>query len=175
MNAPAPAPAPIPQAAGFSCPGRPRPLARRLAIHNRVLRQIRDFLDGNGFNEVPVSALAPVNTACEAVDPSFVVDHCGHLAFARQSAQLDLDGMIAQGFPSVWCESESLRREWKADERHLTGFKLIEAEQKEMIMSIFEFRDTDVQDIMTPRTDVVMIQKDTSIMEAVCARTSGEY
>ncbi len=132
MNAPAPAPAPIPQAAGFSCPGRPRPLARRLAIHNRVLRQVRGFLDDKGFNEVPVSSLAAVNATCEATDPSFVVDHCGHLAFGRQSAQLDLDGMIAQGFPAVWSESEALRREWKADERHLTGFKLIEVEQRDL-------------------------------------------
>jgi len=132
MNAPAPAPAPVPQAAGFSCPGRPRPLARRLAIHNRVLKQVRDYLEDTGFNEVPVSALASVNTTCEATDTSFVVDHCGHLAFARQSAQLELDGMLARGFPAVWCESESLRREWKVDERHLTGFKLIEAEQRDL-------------------------------------------
>jgi asparaginyl-tRNA synthetase len=58
------------------------------------------------------------------------VDHCGSLAFLRQSGQLTLDTMIARGFPAVWCECESQRREWKLDERHLTGFKLIEAERE---------------------------------------------
>ena len=126
------APAPVPHAAVFTCPGRPRPLARRLAIHNRALRRVREFFDDEGFNQVPVTALAAVGVACEAIDPSFAVDHCGQLAFARQGAQLELDGMLAQGFPAVWCDSESLRREWKVDERHLTGFKLVEATRQDL-------------------------------------------
>jgi aspartyl/asparaginyl-tRNA synthetase len=122
----------VPHAAVFTCPGRPRPLARRLAIHNRVLKQVRGFFENESYNEIPVSALAPLGTACEAVDTAFTVDHCGHLSFARQSAQLTLDGLVARGFPAVWCESESLRREWKADERHLTGFKLVEAVRQDL-------------------------------------------
>jgi len=118
------------QSALFSAPGRPRPVARRLAIHNRVVRAIRRFLEDEGFNEVPLGPLAAVGEACEAMDASFAVDHHGHLAFARQGGQMELDGMIAQGFPAVWCEGESLRREWKVDERHLSGFKLIEAERR---------------------------------------------
>ena len=31
------------QSAMFSAPGRPRPLARRLAIHNRVVGALREF------------------------------------------------------------------------------------------------------------------------------------
>jgi aspartyl/asparaginyl-tRNA synthetase len=128
----APAPAPVPRAAVFSCPGRPRPLARRLAIHNRALRRVREFFDDEGFHQVPVGAVSPIGATCEATDPAFAVDHCGHLVFARQGAQLDLDGMLTRGFPAVWCESESLRREWKADERHLTGFKLLEATRQDL-------------------------------------------
>jgi len=130
MNAPAPAP--IPRAAVFSCPGRPRPVARRLAIHNRALDRVREFFGDEGFNQVPVAAVAAVGTVCEATDTSLAVDHCGHLAFVGQGAQLELDGMVARGFPSVWCDSECLRREWKADERHLTGFKLIEATRQDL-------------------------------------------
>lgn len=122
----------VPQSALFTAPGRPRPLARRLAIHNRVVRRVRRFLEEDGFNEVPVGALAPVGDACEAMDASFAVDHHGGLAFARQSGQLVLDGMLTRGFPAVWCEGESLRREWKVDERHLSGFKLIEAERRDL-------------------------------------------
>ncbi len=114
----------------FTAPGRPRPLARRLAIHNRVVRRLRRFLEDEGYNEVPVGALAPVSDAGEPMDAGFAVDHHGNLAFARQSGQLVLDAMLAKGFPAVWCEGESLRREWKVDERHLSGFKLIEAEAR---------------------------------------------
>ncbi|MBE0566365.1 MAG: hypothetical protein IH621_10430 [Krumholzibacteria bacterium] len=122
----------VPRSALFTAPGRPRPVARRLAIHNRVVRRIRRFLEDEGFNEVPVGALAPVGDACEAMDASFAVDHHGNLAFARQSGQQVLDRMLARGFPAVWCEGESLRREWKVDERHLSGFKLIEAERRDL-------------------------------------------
>lgn len=122
----------VPRSALFTAPGRPRPLARRLAIHNRVVGRIRRFLEDEGFNEVPVGALAPVTDACEAMDAGFAVDHHGNLAFARQSGQLVLDSMIARGFPAVWCEGESLRREWKVDERHLSGFKLVEAERRDL-------------------------------------------
>ena len=120
------------QAARFLAPGRPRPLARRLAIHNRVVQRVRRFFEEEGFNEVPVASVAPVATACEATDTAFALDHCGALAFAGQGGQLTLESMIAQGFPAVWCESEGLRREWKVDERHLTAFKLIEAERESL-------------------------------------------
>lgn len=120
------------QAAHFAAPGRPRPLARRLAIHNRVLQRLRRFLEEEGFNEVPVPAVSPVAMACEAVDTAFAVDHCGALAFAGQGGQLALEQMITRGFPAVWCETEALRREWKVDERHLTAFKLVEAEAENL-------------------------------------------
>ncbi|MCP4573946.1 MAG: hypothetical protein GY838_16425 [bacterium] len=126
------APEPPYQAARFLAPGRPRPLARRLAIHNRVVQRVRRFLDEQGYNEIPVASVAPVATSCEAMDTSFTLDHFGALAFAGQGGQLALESMVAQGFPAVWCESEGLRREWKVDERHLTAFKLIEAERENL-------------------------------------------
>jgi aspartyl/asparaginyl-tRNA synthetase len=100
-------PTPAFQSAMFLAPGRPRPLARRLAIHNRVIRAIRDFFFEAGFNEVPVTALA---------------DHL---------ARVQLEGMIARGFTAVWCESEILPAGGVAaalhEPKHLRGFKLIEA------------------------------------------------
>ena len=47
-----------PQSALFTAPGRPRPLARRLAIHNRVVASLRDFFGRRGFHEIPVTAMA---------------------------------------------------------------------------------------------------------------------
>jgi aspartyl/asparaginyl-tRNA synthetase len=91
------------KAAMFNPPGRPRPLARRLAIHNRVVHTIRRFFREKGFHEIPVTALA---------------DH---------PARVQLDGMILSGFQKVWCESELLPRRGRQEPRHLRGFKLMEA------------------------------------------------
>jgi hypothetical protein len=93
----------IPAAALFDAPGRPRPLARRLAIHNRVVSTIRAFFADAGYNEIPVTALAD--------DP----------------ARVQLDGMLTLGFDAVWCESEIMPPGGKLEPRHLRGFKLMEA------------------------------------------------
>ena len=98
-------PSSTPDAAMFEAPGRPRPLARRLAIHNRVVRRVRDFFLTGGFHEMPVTALA---------------DH---------PARVQLHGMLALGFAAVWCESEILPSGGRLEPRHLRGFKLMEAAQ----------------------------------------------
>lgn len=104
MTAVRPVPGPqTPDAVMFDAPGRPRPLARRLAIHNRVVRRLRDFFLAEGYHEVPVTALAD------------------------DAARVQLDGMLALGFEAVWCESEILPPGGRLEPRHLRGFKLIEA------------------------------------------------
>jgi len=92
----------------FNAPGRPRPLARRLAIHNFVVRSIRGFFQDRGFHEIPVTAMA---------------DH---------PARVQLDGMLLSGFPNVWCESEILPTGGKREPRHLRGFKLMEAAGRDL-------------------------------------------
>lgn len=94
---------PVLKSAMFNAPGRPRPLARRLAIHNRVVRTIRRFFEDRSFHEIPVTAMA---------------DH---------PARIQLDGMVLSGFKNVWCESELLPIHGRRDPRHLRGFKLMEA------------------------------------------------
>ena len=96
-------PSPVRHSAMFHAPGRPLPLARRLAVHNRVIRATRDFFLGEQFHEVPVTALA---------------DHL---------ARVQLEGMVARGFSAVWCESEIMPEAGRLEPKHLRGFKLIEA------------------------------------------------
>jgi len=96
------------QSAMFDAPGRPRPLARRLAIHNFVVRSIREFFEDRRFHEIPVTAMA---------------DH---------PARVQLDGMLLSGFPSVWCESEILPIGGRREPRHLRGFKLMEAAGRDL-------------------------------------------
>ena len=98
----------VQRSAMFHAPGRPRPLARRLAIHNRVVQTIRRFFEDRSFHEIPVTAMA---------------DH---------PARTQLDGMVLNGFPNVWCESELLPSRGRREPRHLRGFKLMEASGQDL-------------------------------------------
>jgi aspartyl/asparaginyl-tRNA synthetase len=120
-----------PQAAMFTPQGRPRPLARRLAIHNRVVHTIRGFFADRGFHEIPVTAMADY------------------------PARIQLDGMILNGFPNVWCESELLPRRGRAEPRHLRGFKLMEAAGRDL-----------------PLEDLVTLQED--LLKAVAVNLSAD-
>jgi len=92
----------------FSPPGRPRPLARRLAIHNRVVGSVREFFTGRLFHEVPVTAMA---------------DH---------PARVQLQAMLKSGFKTVWAESEIIPAQGRREPRHLRGFKLVEAASRKV-------------------------------------------
>lgn len=67
------------QSAMFQFPGRPLPLARRLAVYNQVKRLLRGYMETRRFNEVPAPAAG-------------IADYLGR--------------MIDRGFPAVWSECQ---------------------------------------------------------------------
>jgi aspartyl/asparaginyl-tRNA synthetase len=153
----------IPFAACFSAPGKPLPLNRRLRVHNRVVQRIRAFLQEGDFVEVPVPTLTAAALSGEATDSLFCCEYFDRLAFPRISGQLRLEKMLAgtphgpddpvgldgpDGLDAVYCEGESLRREWKVDERHLTEFKLIEVARRGMSLDeLMTFQEALVKDV----------------------------
>lgn len=102
------------KSAMFQFPGRPLPLARRLAIHNRVVGRIRAFMTERRFNEVPVPAVSAATGSWEA------------------TSRFYLDSMIARGFPAVWCEGDTLPQPGEPLDLRLAGFKRVEAEMIEL-------------------------------------------
>jgi len=102
------------QSDAFQFPGRPLPLARRLAVRNRVLGRIRSFMEERQFNEVPVPAIA------------------AHTGTWAATGRFYLDSMIAKGFPAVWCENECLPPDWAELNQGLMGFRRIEAEMVDL-------------------------------------------
>jgi asparaginyl-tRNA synthetase len=129
----APAWSPL-QAPGATAVPRSRPLdlVPRVLLEGKVLRLVREFLAREGYVEVSVPMLTPATGSCEVVDSMFTVDYFGSLAFPRQTGQLYLEELVVRGLPAVYCEGQSLRKEWKVDDRHLTEFKLIEIERRDM-------------------------------------------
>jgi asparaginyl-tRNA synthetase len=114
--------------------GRPLPPLQRLRLHNCVVHRIRHFLEREGYVEIPVPTLTPATGSCEFVDSMFTVDYFGTLAFPRQTGQLYLEEFVARGMDAVYCEGQSLRKEGRVDGRHLTEFKLIEIEKRDMTL-----------------------------------------
>ncbi len=53
--------------------------------------------------------------------------------------------------------------------------EVIEREERRLIHSIFEFGDTVVREVMVPRTDMVAIEADATIEEAIEAAINGGY
>jgi asparaginyl-tRNA synthetase len=125
LNAPAPA----------GTAGEPLALEKRIQVSAKVVQGIRKFLAEESYVEIPVPMLTPATGSCEVVDSMFTVDYFGQLAFPRQTGQLYLEEIVVRGIPAVYCEGQSLRKEWKVDNRHLTEFKLIEIERKDMTLS----------------------------------------
>ncbi|MBM3317518.1 MAG: hypothetical protein FJY75_06655 [Candidatus Eisenbacteria bacterium] len=140
----------IPSSADIARAAAPAPLsmARKIRIHNQVVQRIRAFLREEGYEEVPVPHLTAATGSCEVVDSMFSLDYFGALAFPRQTGQLYLEEVVAGGMASVYCEGESLRKEWKIDERHLTEFKLIETEQTDMSLDeLCDFQEKLLKDV----------------------------
>jgi asparaginyl-tRNA synthetase len=78
----------------------------------------------------------------------FSLDYFGSLAFPRQTGQLFLEDLVAQGWDAVYCEGESLRREHKVDSRHLTEFKLIEIEKRDLdLAGLCDLQEALVKDV----------------------------
>ena len=129
-------------------------LFKRIRVHNLVVDRIRAFLREEGYVEIPVPELTPATGSCEVVDSMFSLDYFGALAFPRQTGQLYLEEVAAGGLDAVYCEGESLRKEWKVDDRHLTEFKLIEIEKRDMSLDeLCDFEEKllkDVASVLTP-------------------------
>ncbi len=129
---------------------KPLTIEQRIRVHNAVVHRIRDFLKEEGYVEVPVPELTAATGSCEVVDSMFSLDYFGTIAFPRQTGQLYLEEVVAGGMPRVYCEGESLRKEWKIDERHLTEFKLIETEQCDMSLDeLCDFQEQLLKDVAT--------------------------
>lgn len=133
--------------------GQPLPLERRIHANAKVVRRVRQFLHEAGYVEVPVPMLTPATGSCEVVDSMFTVDYFSRLAFPRQTGQLYLEELVARGMPAVYCEGQSLRKEWKVDTRHLTEFKLIEIEKCDMSLEVLcDFEEMLLKDVASVLT-----------------------
>ena len=97
---PASGPSSVFHSALFTAPGRPRPLARRLAIHNRVVRRIRRFLEEDRFQEIAVPALTP-DTRAAKTPRELLAAHTAEANCAVCHRQIDPLGFVLEPYDPV--------------------------------------------------------------------------
>lgn len=100
--------------------------------------------------------------------PAFRLLHLGALPLLRSLDAIDWITRRLMGAPAPTPESEADDIEKEildvVSEGELQG--AVDEQETEMIRSVMEFADTDVAEIMTPRTDIVAINKGANLAEA---------
>lgn len=105
---------------------RSRKQAAVMRVRSRVVKAIRDFLDGEGFVLLDAPVFTP--SACEGTTTLFEVPYFDlGTAYLTQSGQLYMEaGAMALG--RVYCFGPVFRAEKSKTRRHLTEFWMVEPE-----------------------------------------------
>ncbi|MBI5609318.1 MAG: asparagine--tRNA ligase [Deltaproteobacteria bacterium] len=104
---------------------RSRRQAAILRVRARIIKSIRDFLDGQGYLLVDTPIFTPA--ACEGTSTLFETDYHGQKAYLSQSGQL-YNEATAAALGRVYTFGPTFRAEKSKTRRHLTEFWMVEPE-----------------------------------------------
>jgi asparaginyl-tRNA synthetase len=141
-----------------------------LRIRARVIRAIRDWLDGNGFLNVDAPIFTP--SAAEGTTTLFPVEYFGDTVYLTQSGQLYNEANIAS-FGKVYCFGPTFRAEKSKTRRHLTEFWMVEPEMAfhdlaDNMVVIEELVSSIVADVLRDcRDELALLERDVSKLEPV--------
>jgi asparaginyl-tRNA synthetase len=97
-----------------------------LRVRAELIRQIRNYFDGNGFVLLDAPIFTP--SACEGTTTLFETEYVdGSTAYLTQSGQLYMEAG-AMAFGRVYCFGPTFRAEKSSTRRHLTEFWMVEPE-----------------------------------------------
>jgi asparaginyl-tRNA synthetase len=141
-----------------------------LRIRARVIRAIRDWLDGNGFLNVDAPIFTP--SAAEGTTTLFPVEYFGDTVYLTQSGQLYNEANIAS-FGKVYCFGPTFRAEKSKTRRHLTEFWMVEPEMAfhdlaDNMVVIEDLVSAIVADVLRDcRDELALLERDVSKLESV--------
>jgi len=146
-----------------------------LRVRATIMRAAAEYFDTNGFFRTDPPILTP--NACEGTSELFEMDYFGDdKAFLTQSGQLYIEA-TAMALGKVYSFGPTFRAEKSKTRRHLTEFWMIEPEVTYLdldgLMSLAEGFLTHIvtRVLETHRTDLKVIGKDISKLEAIIAPT----
>ncbi len=96
-----------------------------LRVRTELVRAIRDFFDGRGFQLMDTPILTP--SACEGTTTLFETQYFDQKAYLSQSGQL-YNEATAMAFGKVYCFGPTFRAEKSKTRRHLIEFWMVEPE-----------------------------------------------
>lgn len=96
-----------------------------LRVRAELIRAIRDFFDGRGFQLMDTPILTP--SACEGTTTLFETQYFDQKAYLSQSGQL-YNEATAAAFGKVYCFGPTFRAEKSKTRRHLIEFWMVEPE-----------------------------------------------
>ncbi|MGQ9671681.1 MAG: asparagine--tRNA ligase [Candidatus Aminicenantales bacterium] len=96
-----------------------------LRVRVELVRAIRDFFDGRGFQLMDTPILTP--SACEGTTTLFETQYFDQKAYLSQSGQL-YNEATAMAFGKVYCFGPTFRAEKSKTRRHLIEFWMVEPE-----------------------------------------------
>jgi asparaginyl-tRNA synthetase len=141
-----------------------------LRIRARVIRAIRDWLDGHAFVNVDTPIFTPA--AVEGTTTLFPVEYFGDTVYLTQSGQLYNEANIA-AFGKVYCFGPTFRAEKSKTRRHLTEFWMVEPEMAfhdlaDNMVVIEKLVSAIVADVLRDcREELALLERDISKLEPV--------
>ncbi len=141
-----------------------------MRVRARIVRAIREWLDGEGFLNVDTPILTPA--AAEGTTTLFSVDYHGEPAYLAQTGQLYNEANIF-AFGKVYCFGPTFRAEKSKTRRHLQEFWMVEPEiafcDLDGLMEIEEqFVSYIVQTCLTDcKTELEILERDTTALQKV--------
>ncbi len=141
-----------------------------LRVRARIIRAIREWLDGNGYVNVDTPILTPA--AAEGTTTLFEIDYHGEPAYLAQTGQLYNEANIF-AFGKVYCFGPTFRAEKSKTRRHLQEFWMVEPEiafcDLEQLMEVEEqFVSYIVQSCLSDcRAELELLERDTTHLEKV--------
>jgi len=143
-----------------------------LRVRARVIKSIRDWLDGNGFLNVDTPIFTPA--AVEGTTTLFPVEYFGDSVYLAQSGQLYNEANI-MAFGKVYCFGPTFRAEKSKTRRHLTEFWMVEPEMafhdlEDNMVVIERLVEAVVGEALSDcREELEILERDVSKLECVKA------
>lgn len=141
-----------------------------MRVRARIVRAIREWLDGQGFLNVDTPILTPA--AAEGTTTLFSIDYHGEPAYLAQTGQLYNEANIF-AFGKVYCFGPTFRAEKSKTRRHLQEFWMVEPEiafcDLDGLMEIEEqFVSYIVQSCLTDcKAELEVLERDTTALQQV--------
>ena len=143
-----------------------------LRIRATIVRELRNFLDDNGYLLVDTPIITP--SAGEDTTSLFEIDYFGEAAFLAQTGQLYNEANMA-AFGKVYCFGPTFRAEKSKTRRHLMEFWMLEPEAAFLnLEDMMDLEETMIAQVIAAvldrhQAELEILERDVTQLEKITA------